>query len=313
MAMRANAAFYFAGHNYRTAGDMVVGRQSASGGFLKGFIRHGGTERLCCYSNDAAGHQEFAAFAQEAGTALPLTGYLPITMDRMAEVGTLFRPGPGLGPLAWNRRHFDPRGFSLVGITHTVSDAAALDAIGELLIAPVEDWDALVCTSKSVEAVVRGVLDDWADYLGARFAKRPALPRLPIIPLGCDTDALARRGDDRDARADLRRRMSIAEDDIAVLYAGRLDHVEKANPVPMLLAMETAARASARRLHLLQAGQATTPEMEAAFKQAATALAPSVNHHFIDGAVTALYEGAWAAADALPADIEGPPIAKAPL
>ncbi|MEK9752139.1 MAG: hypothetical protein VW338_02855 [Rhodospirillaceae bacterium] len=37
--------------------------------------------------------------------------------------------------------------------------------------------------------------------------------------------------------------------------------------------------------------------METAFKQAATALAPSVNHHFIDSARTELYEGAWAAAD----------------
>jgi starch synthase len=296
-AGKPNAAFYFAGHNYRTAGDMVVGRQSASGGFLKGFIRHGGTDTLCCYSNEATGHHEFAEFAKEAGTKRPLRGFLPPSMDRIAEVGTLFRPGPGLGPLAWNRRHFDVRGFSLVGITHTVSDAAALDAIGDILVAPVESWDALVCTSKSVEAVVRGVLDEWAGYLEVRFGQKPQLPRLPIIPLGVDAESLAARGNNAEARADLRRRMNISDGDVAILYAGRLDHVEKANPVPMLLAAETAARATKKKLHLLQAGQASTPEMAAAFKQAATALAPSVNHHFIDGARTDLYDGAWAAAD----------------
>jgi starch synthase len=296
-AGKPNAAFYFAGHNYRTAGDMVVGRQSASGGFLKGFIRHGGTDTLYCYSNEATGHHEFAEFAKEAGATQPLRGFLPPSMDRIAEVGTLFRPGPGLGPLAWNRRHFDVRGFSLVGITHTVSDAAALDAIGDILVAPVESWDALVCTSKSVQTVVRGVLDEWAGYLEARFGQTPLLPRLPIIPLGVDAEALAARGSNAAARADLRRRMNIADGDVAILYAGRLDHVEKANPVPMLLAAETAARTTKKKLHLLQAGQASTPEMAAAFKQAATALAPSINHHFIDGARTDLYDSAWAAAD----------------
>lgn len=294
----ANAAFYFAGHNFRTAGDMVVGRQSASGGLLKGFIRHGGTETICGYVDGPAGQKEFLAFGTEAGAPPDrLRTYLPLQVARLAEIGTLFRPGPGLGPLAWMRRQFDPAGFNLVGITHTVSDTFALDALGELLVAPLEPWDALVCTSASVEAVVRRVLDDWAGYLEERFGRRPTLPRLPIIPLGVDADALAARGGNSAVRADLRRRMNIANEDIAILYAGRLDHVEKANPVPMLLAAEWAAKASVRKLHLIQAGQASTPEMAAAFKKAATALAPGVTHHFVDGAMTELYEGVWAAAD----------------
>lgn len=297
-AAAQNAAFYFAAHNYRTAGDMVVGRQSASGGFLKGFIRHGGTDKICYYADTAANHADFEAFVGNAGGATDsVEAYSPITMDRLSEVGTLFRPGPALAPLAWSRRHFDPRAFSLVGITHTVSEAMALDVIGDLLIAPIEDWDALVCTSQCVHGVVTRVLEGWADYLEARFKARPDDIRLPIIPLGVDADALAHRGADQDARADLRRRMNIADDDIALLYAGRLDHVEKANPVPMLLAVEAAARATQTKLHLIQAGQASTPEIDNAFKKAATALAPSVSHHFIDGSMTELYDGAWAAAD----------------
>jgi len=293
-----NAAFYFAGQNYRTAGDMMVGRQSASGGLLKGFIRHGGAETLCGYVDGPATAREFHDFAEAAGVpAAKRRTYLPLQMPELGAVGTLFRPGPALGPPAWARRQFDARAFSLTGITHTVSDTLALDALGELLIAPLEPWDALVCTSESVKAVVGHVLADWAAYLEARFGSRPPLPRLPIIPLGVDADAVAQRAENPETRADLRQRMSIDDEDVALLYAGRLDHVEKANPIPMLLAAERAAKATPTKLHLIQAGQAATPELATAYKTAATTLAPSVSHHFVDGAMTELYEGVWAAAD----------------
>jgi alpha-maltose-1-phosphate synthase len=295
---RPNAAFYFEAHNYRTAGDRVVGSQSANGGLLKGFIRHSGTDELCVYADSAADHADFLTFIRDLdATPSKIMPYLPLTMDQLADVGTLFRPGPDLGSLAWTRRHFDPRAFSLVGITHTVSDAKAMDVIGNLLIAPVEPWDALVCTSECVKGAVTRILDGWADYLEQRFAKRPDDIHMPIIPLGVDSDALAKRGNDVAVRADLRQRMNIADDDVVLLYAGRLDHVEKANPVPMLLAAESAAGSSAPKVHLIQAGQTSSKDMNTAFQQAATELAPSVTHHFIDGSMTDLYDGAWAAAD----------------
>ena len=43
------------------AGEMVVGRQSASGGFLKGFIRHDSTDTIYYYADSSASHDEFIA------------------------------------------------------------------------------------------------------------------------------------------------------------------------------------------------------------------------------------------------------------
>ena len=71
-----------------------------------------------------------------------------MTIELLKDVGTLFRPGPGLGDLAWLRRHFNQHAFNLPRIIHAVSEAMALDVIGDLLIAAVQAWDALVCSSK---------------------------------------------------------------------------------------------------------------------------------------------------------------------
>ncbi|MBT6882747.1 MAG: glycosyltransferase family 4 protein [Rhodospirillaceae bacterium] len=294
-----NAAFYFSGHNYRTAGDGVVGRQSASGGFLRGFIHHGGIERLQIYADSLEAVDEFQAFVGDTGGDPENIGInLPMTTGNLSHIGTLFRPGPDIGSLAWRRRYFDQAGFSICGITHTIYETMALNVLGNILTAPVQPWDALVCTSKCVKGVIERLLDGWCEYLNARFGGTATIPcQLPIIPLGVDSQTYAARGGDSEARADLRSRMGIADGDIALLYAGRLDHVEKANPVPMYLAAETTQKASSRKIHLIQAGQASTPEMETAFKEAATAFAPSITHHFIDGAMTELYDKVWAAGD----------------
>jgi alpha-maltose-1-phosphate synthase len=294
-----NAAFYFNPENYQTSGDGVVGRQSATGGFLRGFIQHGGTDRFFIYADTANVFEEFQRFAVDAGArADQAAAFLPVTTAHLKQLGTVFRPGPDLGDLAWRRRHFDQRDFSICGITHTVSETIAMQVIGNLMIAPVQPWDALVCTTECVKGVIERLLADWADYLGARFEHDVQLPcRLPVIPLGVDSAAMAAKADDSFARATLRETLGIKDGDIALLYAGRLNHVEKANPIPMYLAAEAAAANTGVRLHLIQAGQATNAEVENAFKQAAAAFAPKVNHHFIDGRRDDLYDKAWAAAD----------------
>ena len=115
-----------------------------------------------------------------------------MTTAHLKQLGTVFRPGPDLGDLAWRRRHFDQRDFSICGITHTVSETMAMQVIGNLMVAPVQPWDALVCTTKCVKGVVERLLTDWADYLGARFEHDVQLPcQLPVIPLGVDSTEMA--------------------------------------------------------------------------------------------------------------------------
>ena len=131
-----NAAFYFNPENYQTSGDGVVGRQSATGGFLRGFIQHGGTDRFFIYADSANLFEEFQRFAIDAGArADQAAAFLPVTTAHLKQLGTVFRPGPDLGDLAWRRRHFDQRDFSICGITHTVSETMAMQVIGNLMIA----------------------------------------------------------------------------------------------------------------------------------------------------------------------------------
>ena len=187
-----------------------------------------------------------------------------MTTAHLKQLGTVFRPGPDLGDLAWRRRHFDQRDFSICGITHTVSETMAMQVIGNLMIAPVQPWDALVCTTECVKGVIERLLADWADYLGARFEHDVQLPcRLPVIPLGVDSAAMAAKADDSYARTNLRETLGIKDGDIALLYAGRLNHVEKANPIPMYLAAEAAAANTGSGCILSRPAKPPTPRSRA--------------------------------------------------
>ena len=67
-----------------------------------------------------------------------------------------------------------------------------MQSIGDLLIAPVQPWDALICTSVAVKTAVEYLLNTWADYLAQRTGGRPNIQiKLPIIPLGVDCNAFA--------------------------------------------------------------------------------------------------------------------------
>ena len=63
-----------------------------------------------------------------------------------------------------------------------------MEGLQDLLSAPVQPWDAVICTSNAGKAVVTRLLQAKADYLVERLgAQRIVLPQLPVIPLGVNT------------------------------------------------------------------------------------------------------------------------------
>ena len=292
----ANAAFAFVQANYDTSGEWLMGRQSASEGFLRAFVRHSGVDAFWGYAQNAEGCQAFRRFVgRHAGPSAATHCLLPMTLSEAGEIGTLYRPGPDNGYYAWLRRHFDQRAFSLCGVTHTTADHAAMDVLGGLVTAPVQPWDAVVCTSEAVKAMSERVLAGWTEYLGQRFSAPVEVPcRLPIIPLGVDCDAFEPPAGTRER---LRQEFGIGTDDVAVLFVGRLSHVDKANPVPLYLALEEVAKGCGRRLHLIHAGWFPQAGLEQGFRNAAATFAPSVNSLFVDGRKDDMRTGVWAAAD----------------
>jgi glycosyltransferase involved in cell wall biosynthesis len=116
-------------------------------------------------------------------------------------------------------------------VTHTLSSLEAVRQICDYVTAPFEPYDALACTSSAVVAMVRLVSDAYTEYLHERMGGRPALGlRLAHIPLGVDTDQF--RPASPAERAEERRALGIADDEVAVLFVGRLSHHAKAILTP---------------------------------------------------------------------------------
>lgn len=297
--MNATAAILYARDGYDTSGPRLLGRQAAGEGFLKGFVRHGASTKVHCVAPDRATLDDFVRRVRPWATRdLNIVWVRPTDGAALGRVGTLYRPDLILEDHAWERRHRDQRAYSLCGVTHTIASRRALDAIGRLLIAPLQEWDALICTSRAVRDAVDRVHASFGEYLAERgggvFAPRL---QLPIIPLGVDTAAFApeaRPG----ARAALRTELGIAEDDLVVLYVGRLIHYAKAHPVPMYLALERAARRTGKKLHLIQAGWFEQEDgVERHYAEAAARLCPSVRNVVLDGRKPSVRATVWSAAD----------------
>lgn len=274
-----------------------MGRHAAGAGFLDGLLAAPDLGRIVCCADSAEFAGPFGRAAVAAGRP-DLARWTPVFRPDLiaAQTPTLVIPDPNLAMHAWRRRRFQQRGYSIVGVTHTTAMQPVMDMIAGVLDAPVQGWDALVCTSSAVRAMVERLLDERAAYLEDRFgATRIPRPRLPVIPLGVHPRAHAR---DAAARGAWRDRLGIGADDVVFLYVGRLDALGKTNPLPMLLALGEATRdAGLPRAHLVLAGWFARPAEEAQVRTAAKAACPAVTLHVLDGRRADVKAGIWSAAD----------------
>ncbi len=292
--MPSNAAIHYVPAGYEAKGPKLMGRMAAGEGFLEAWLRHAGVARFYCYAAERKAAEHFATLARSSGAAA--VEWVPWAAPAsIAKAGALYLPDPGLHAHAWRRRAGDQRGYSLTGITHTTASSGAMDMIAELPLAPVQDWDAVICTSRPVKAMIESLLDEQQAYLAERLgAGRFPRPQLPVIPLGVDC---AKFVADPAARAAQRAALGIGPDDIAILFMGRLSFHAKAHPFAMYLALERAARETGKRLHLIQAGWFANEFIEGAFRDGAKAFCPSVAAHFLDGRKPEIRFAVWQAAD----------------
>jgi glycosyltransferase involved in cell wall biosynthesis len=214
----------------------------------------------------------------------------------LSKAQTLFVYSPGLADFCWERAHVGAGAYSVVGLTHTISSDRVMEDFGRFLTAPVEPWDALICTSQSVKRTVEGVLERWGGWLGERLGAQAVKPRLelPVIPLGVDCDALPR---DDAARAAFRRAHGIGADETAFMFLGRLSFHAKAHPLPMYLALEAAAKRTKKPATLILAGYFFNDAIRRAFQDGAQRFCPSVRVVQVDGRKPEERAGAWAGAD----------------
>jgi alpha-maltose-1-phosphate synthase len=289
------AAIFYHPEAYTTSGPRLMGRNAAGESFLRGFLKYSQAGAFWTHVRDAAHAAEFAATAVALGRTEPVTAVTRHNLRALADAGVLYNPGPGIGEQAWQRAFHGHGAWSLCGITHTTSSAAAMDAVSELVTAPVQPWDALICTSHAVKDNVSRVLQAQVDYLQERLGiQKVIFPQVPVIPLGIHTCDFSSTTAQRTAA---RQALQADEDTVVVLYMGRLSFHAKAHPLAMYRALEAAAKQAQKNVVLVECGWHANDFIARAYADAAKMACPSVRVVTLDGRESAQRQIAWASAD----------------
>ena len=298
-----NAALLYHPDSFQVQRDELKGRHVASASFLKGYVRHGEAEEIVAAVPDLQFRDRFLADVEsyQGDRVRPADAVATGDHARLGEIGTLFCADPMLSGYAKRRAQAGHRAYSLCGITHTISSSSVQLGLASYVAAPLQPWDALICTSRAVKEVVTLLQDRYAESLAAVHGTRPRQQaRLETIPLGLDAGLYGEFGSDGKARTDLRARLGIGEDDVVVLFLGRLAFHAKAHPYPMFVAVQRAQerlKTQGRQLHFIMTGQFANKHVEPNFRQSAAEACPDVPVHFIDGTPGPDNWASWAAAD----------------
>lgn len=287
-----NFAIYYAGDAYSTA-NKIMGRQSAGKAFMRG-VAHTWT------SGVVYGAGPDAQTAETMGRQLRgdgFTGELRWSslsdLNRVASTGTLYYPAPPPREFAAARNLIRPDAFSLMGVTHTLSSAGAMDQIANLVLPPFKPWDALICTSRAAHTLVSTLQAEVREWWNAQTgASRFVQMQLPVIPLGVDVPAFASESTERDAA---RRAFGFREEECVFLFAGRLSFHAKANQAPLYQALEKVAQQVP--VACVEAGVFPNEAIRKAYLEAQKLLAPSVRFVLVDGGDEPRYRQAWQGAD----------------
>ena len=242
----------------------LVGRQVAGREFLDAYLTYGDYRELTAVVWTRTAAEIFAKTCRSHPRAVhheirhvTVDGFLERQVDgnpaTAATAPILYTPCPPDSSFAWMRHERGPHTFALSGVTHTLCTASAARLLCDLVTAPYESYDALICTSHSVVDMVRAATGAYAAYLGERFGCVPALrPRLELIPLGVNPERY--RPATADERACRRASLQIQPDAVAVLFVGRFTPHAKAHPFPMFQGLVRAAQRTGQPVHLILSG-----------------------------------------------------------
>lgn len=284
---------------YVLDGPKLMGRQSAGNSFLRAAIS---TAQLPEHQQSLNAWTPFQSSAivfkntvEHLSKSVKTTWIPSNRVDLLAKHGSLFLPGPGLAKSARQRLRAGPAAYSITGATYTLCSHEAMDAIVDILSAPVMPWDALICATSVAQHAVKTLFQLEAEYLAWRFGvKNFSVPQLPIIPFGIHQDDFVFSAE---ARSKARQAIGLNEGDIGVLFAGRLSFHAKAHPYPMIVALEESAKKTKKNITLLLCGQFPNDAVRDAFLTAASTYAPHIKATWINGKDPAAYSQSWAAGD----------------
>ena len=166
---------------FDTSAHQVMGRRVAGSSFAQGLaasLKSG--DQISVFTGSHEALPALQALLQPvltAGAQVKLHADLDPAL--IAKGGCLHLPDPGLHHWCWLRAGGASSRFSLTGVTHTLCSHAVMQGLEQLVTAPLEPWDALVCTSQSALSVVQESMGCMHERLERRFQQTCHPLRVP--------------------------------------------------------------------------------------------------------------------------------------
>ncbi len=292
----SNAAIYLNPEAFDTSTKVLMGRHSAGESFLRGYLRHADVDAYHFWNVANRPTKDLEAFVNQVEPIRrPVNWISNSNRGGLGGVGVVNLPVPGLSLEAWARRPLGDGAYSICGITHTTATERVMDVIGNMLIAPVQPWDALICTSRAVHAAVETQIEATNAYLTFTLGATQILkPRIETIPLGINAADFFTTPDQK---KDWREKLAIDDDTVVCLYVGRFSPGAKMNPMPMGMALERAAAISGKKIAWVVAGWGAGDEETEKYHKASRESCPSVQYIPLDGRLPEVRFSIWAVGD----------------
>ncbi len=279
----------------------IVGRRSAGMGLLDALYRYlpeGGFAVMTSTNADKKAFLRDASVRGVKGVSVPI---LPLgDLAGLEAAGIAYLPAPNMDDIAFARRKTHATAFSVVGLTHSLATMRLYNLLSRFLFAPLQTWDALICTSKAGKAAVLRIIEYHREYLGSRGIAAPPLPlQLPVIPLGIHCDQFDNTEEYRTVACEWRRSNGIEDHDVVLLSFGRIDPMTKSHPLPLWIAINDAQHnlGGEINLHLIIAGQAPDHNLADEVRMVAEDCDLSFKIHWVDGGDESETRYIWSAAD----------------
>ncbi len=277
------------------------GRHVANAGTYRALVRYGDFDRIHVQCRvPPAPELMAAALHRRSGGPRITTGPL-LTTDEATAAGTQLYGQAYLSQPAWIRRAAGrDDAYSIVGTMFAFASATHREQMMQSTLAPIREWDAVICSSPTLVETISGVYDSWEEHLREHMGASLVLPRpqLPVIPFGGNVASLAERGHDPGTRDETRAQWGVGPDDVVVFSLGRLSYYDKAFPQATFRAVAETRNRTGRRIHLVMAGWFPDGEADRhRYQQAALHHAPDVPVMFLDGNDQEVVTRCWAAAD----------------
>jgi len=272
-----------------------MGRNAAGESFLRAYLQHNQDSKKYIFFEDFRYLKSFQESSKEFTSFSNFEFITHKNISSLSKPGSIFYPGPDISNLSKLRSLSGHMNWGIIGITHTTSSAGAMDAIVQLLTSPIYPWDALICTSNAVKSNVEKLLSYQFSFLKQHLgATKISRPQLPVIPLGIHCDDYYFTPEEKLTSRSL---LHIKEDEIVVLYLGRLSFHAKAHPLAMYQALEAASKLTNKKIVLIECGWHANDHIKQAFSDAAHLACPSIKLINLDGRLKDNRDLAWASAD----------------